>query len=84
MNDKAKIAPDERFMTYTVTALGPESWFVDSTKGTSGYSFRSLPEAERFAITLAQRNVPSRVCILGADGEIVTEKIFDQPADAAG
>jgi len=84
MTDKTETAPEENVITYTVAALGPERWFVDSNKGTSGYSFRSLPEAERFAITLAQRNLPSRVCILGSDGEIVTEKIFDQPADAAG
>ena len=84
MTDKIATARDEHFITYTVAALATESWFVDSNKGTSGYSFRSLPEAERFAITLAQRNMPSRVCILGSDGEIVTEKIFDQAADAAG
>jgi hypothetical protein len=84
MTDKTDTAPDENFITFTVAALGHERWFVDSTKGTSGYSFRSLPEAERFAITLAQRNIPSRVCILGSDGEIVTEKRFDRAADAAG
>ena len=82
MADKTEIPRDELVITYTVAALGPESWFVDSNKGTSGYSFRSLPEAERFAITLAQRNTPSRVCILGSDGEVVTEKLFDPPPDA--
>ncbi|HEV7823256.1 MAG TPA: hypothetical protein VGO84_18870 [Burkholderiales bacterium] len=83
MADRNELAPDE-FITYTVAALGPTNWFVDSTKGTSGYSFRTLPEAERFANTLAQRNMPSKVCILGSDGEVVTEKIFEQPAGAAG
>jgi len=70
-------------ITYTVAALGPDKWFVESNKGTSGYSFRGLPEAERFAITLAQRNTPSKVCILGSDGEVVTERIFEQAPDAA-
>jgi hypothetical protein len=83
MTDRNEIAPDE-FITYTIAALGPASWFVDSTKGTSGYSFRSLPEAERFANTLAQRNMPARVCILGSDGEMVTEKLFELPAGAPG
>ncbi len=71
---------DDKFITYTVASLGPASWFVDSNKGTSGYSFHSLAEAERFAIVLAQRNTPSRVCILDGLGEVVTEKIFDQAA----
>ena len=66
------MAPDE-FITYTIAALGPASWFVDSTKGTSGYSFRTLQEAERFANSLAQRNMPA-----------ITEKIFDRIGDVAG
>jgi len=70
-------------ITYTVAALGPESWFVESNKGTSGYSFRALPEAERFAITLAQRNTPSKVCIVGSDGEVVTERVFEREPDTA-
>ena len=82
MADERQSDPDEQYITYTVAALGPERWFVDSNKGTSGYSFHSLAEAERFAITLAQRNTPSKVCILSTDGEIVTEKVFDQRADA--
>ena len=73
---------DAKLITYTVASLGPESWFVDSNKGTSGYSFHSLAEAERFAIVLAQRNRPSRVCILDGFGEVVTEKLFDQAAAA--
>lgn len=70
-------------ITYTVAALGPQNWFVESDKGTSGYSFRSLAEAERFAISLASRNTPSRVCITGGDGEIVTERLFEHTPDAA-
>jgi hypothetical protein len=73
----------DSFITYTVAALGPERWFVESNKGTSGYSFRGLAEAERFAIVLAQRNMPSKVCILGSDGEVVTERIFEQASGAA-
>jgi hypothetical protein len=73
---------DAKLITYTVTSLGPASWFVDSDKGTSGYSFRSVGEAERFAIVLAQRNKPSRVCIVDGFGEVVTEKIFNQAAAA--
>lgn len=73
----------EPIITYTIAPLGALNWFVESDKGTSGYSFRSLAEAERFAISLAQRNTPSRVCITDAVGEIVTEKIFGQAADAA-
>jgi hypothetical protein len=82
MTDKTDTGTDG-YIAYTVAALGPESWFVDSNKGTSGYSFHSLAEAERFAIILAQRNTPSKVCILGSDGEIVTERIFEPAADAA-
>ncbi len=74
---------DERFITYTVAPLGALNWFVESDKGTSGYSFRSLAEAERFAISLAQRNTPSRVCITDAVGEIVTERVFEHTPDAA-
>jgi hypothetical protein len=81
MADRNELAPEE-FITYTIAALGPTSWFVDSTKGTSGYSFRTLHEAERFANTLAQRNMPAKVCILGRYGEIITEKIFDRIGEA--
>jgi len=82
MTDEKNTAPDDQYITYTIASLGVERWFVDSNKGTSGYSFHSLPEAERFANTLAQRNTPSKVCILDAAGEIVTETIFDQPPAA--
>ncbi len=74
---------DEALITYTVALMGPERWFVDSNKGTSGYSFRSLPEAQRFAITLAQRNTPSKVCILDSAGEVVTETVYRDPPPAA-
>jgi hypothetical protein len=74
-----EINPDAQYIVYTIASLGPDRWFVDSTKGTSGYSFHSLTEAERFAITLAQRNTPSKVCILDTAGEVVTEMTFDQP-----
>ncbi len=80
MIEKPGAESDEKLITYTVASLGPASWFVDSNKGTSGYSFHSLAEAERFAIVLAQRNTPSRVCILDAFGEVVTETIFSQAA----
>jgi len=69
------------YITYTIASLGAERWFVDSNRGTSGYSFHSLAEAERFAITLAQRNTPSKVCMLSSDGEIVTEMVFNHPGD---
>jgi hypothetical protein len=81
MADAKQIDPAEQYIMYTIASLGPERWFVDSTKGTSGYSFRSLAEAERFAITLAQRNTPSKVCMLSSDGEIVTEMVFNHPDD---
>ena len=68
-------------MTYTIAAIGPERWFVDSTKGTSGYSFHTLAEAERFAITLAQRNAPSKVCTLGDGGVVLDELVFNQKTD---
>ena len=71
-----------QFMTYTISSLGSGRWFVESTSGTSGYSFQSLADAEKFAVTLARRNTPSRVCVLGAGGEIVDEKVFHQPTDA--
>jgi hypothetical protein len=82
MTDNTDIADDDKSITYFLASLGPTSWFVDSNKGTSGYSFHSLAEAERFAIALARRNTPSRVCILDVAGDIVTEKIFSQ-ADPA-
>lgn len=73
--------PDGQVITYTIVSLGTERWFVDSNKGTSGYSFHSLAEAERFAITLAQRNTPSKVCRLGSGGEILDELNFNEPTD---
>ncbi len=81
MADEQQIISDQKYITYTIASLGSERWFVDSNKGTSGYSFHSLAEAERFAITLAQRNTPSKVCTLGKDGEIMDELIFNQPTD---
>ena len=75
--DEQVPAPDDQHLTYTIASLGADRWFVDSNKGTSGYSFHSLADAERFAITLAQRNTPSRVCILGDNGEIVTQSVFE-------
>jgi hypothetical protein len=75
MNDDAK------HITYTVTALDADRWFVESDKGTSGYSFHSLLEAERFAVTLAKRNTPSKVCTISSTGEIVDELIFNSPDD---
>ena len=81
MADENTADPDEQSITYTIASLGPERWFVDSNRGTSGYSFRSFAEAERFAITLAQRNTPCRVCVLSSDGLVVTEMIFNQPTD---
>ncbi len=75
---------DEQYITYSIVALDGDRWFVESDKGTSGYSFHSLAEAERFAITLAQRNTPSKVCIMDRNGEVVTETVFAQPpADGA-
>lgn len=74
------MSQDDDFITYTVAPLGDGRWFVDSNRGTSGYSFPALPEAERFAITLAERNTPSKVCILDSSGEPVTEKVFAEPA----
>ena len=82
MTDEQDAAANEQRITYTIASLGADRWFVDSNKGTSGYSFHSLPEAERFAITLAQRNTPSKVCILDAAGDVVTETVFDRPAEA--
>ena len=80
MTEDSLTSPDDQFITYTIASLGADRWFVDSNKGTSGYSFHSLADAERFAITLAQKNTPSKVCIIGNDGEVVTESVFDQPA----
>ncbi|MDB5811185.1 MAG: hypothetical protein JWN94_3307 [Betaproteobacteria bacterium] len=82
MAEKTEIGSGQ-YITYTVAALSHERWFVDSNRGTSGYSFHSLPEAERFAITLAQRNTPSKICVLGSDGEIVTERIFERAASTS-
>lgn len=74
------MSQETQYITYSVVALDGDRWFVESDKGTSGYSFHSLPEAERFAITLAQRNTPSKVCVLDRSGEVVTETVFDQPS----
>jgi hypothetical protein len=82
MADQKDTPPDEQYIIYTIASLGPERWFVDSNKGTSGYSFHSLADAEKFAITLAKRNTPCKVCIICNDGEIVTETVYDRPADA--
>jgi hypothetical protein len=82
MTEEKPVNTAEEYIAYTIIALGPESWFVDSTKGTSGYSFRSLAEAERFAVTLAQRNTPSKVYTLGKDGEVMDELIFNLPTDS--
>jgi hypothetical protein len=79
MTDEKTTSPDERYIIYTIASLGADRWFVDSNKGTSGYSFHSLTDAERFAITLAQKNTPSKVCIIGNGGEVVTQSVFDEP-----
>ncbi len=84
MTDEYAAGPDAEYITYTIASLGADRWFVDSNKGTSGYSFHSLADAERFAITLAQRNTPCRICIIGANGEVVTERVFMQPAGDGG
>jgi len=72
---------ETNYITYTVVALDGDRWFVESDKGTSGYSFHSLLEAERFAVTLAKRNTPSKVCTISADGEPVDELVFNTPDD---
>ena len=74
---------EKNYIIYTVTALDAGRWFVESDKGTSGYSFHSLREAENFAITLAQRNTPSKVCVLAANGETATETVFEDPPQDA-
>lgn len=73
--------PDAQYITYTIAALDAGRWFVESDKGTSGYSFHSLIEAERFSITLAKRNIPSKVCTLNSAGEIIDELVFNDPDD---
>ena len=40
------MAEEKHYITYTITLLTGGRWFVESDKGTSGYSFRSLAEAE--------------------------------------
>jgi hypothetical protein len=82
MTDEKAPVPDEQYITYTIASLGADRWFVDSNRGTSGYSFHSLADAERFAITLAQRNTPCKVCVIGSNGEVVTETVYEQPTDA--
>ena len=69
------------YITYTICALDADRWFVESDKGTSGYSFHSLMDAERFAATLAKRNTPSKVWTLGAKGEVLDELVFNTPED---
>ena len=81
MADENRASSDAQPIVYTIASLGTERWFVDSNKGTSGYSFHSFAEAERFAITLAQRNTPSKVCTIGAGGEVMDELVFNQPTD---
>jgi hypothetical protein len=76
------VTPDEQYITYTIIALDANRWFVESDKGTSGYSFHSLIEAERFAITLAKRNTPSKVCTVTNTGEVLDELVFNQPDDS--
>jgi hypothetical protein len=73
---------ETQYITYTVSALDAGRWFVESDKGTSGYSFHSLREAERFAITLAKRNTPSKVCTLDNTGEVLDELVFNEPTDS--
>jgi hypothetical protein len=82
MTDEPAPVPDKQYVTYTIASLGADRWFVDSNRGTSGYSFHSLADAERFAITLAKKNSPCKVCILDSNGNVVKETVFDQPADA--
>ena len=72
----------EQTITYTVIPLDAERWFVESDKGTSGYSFHSLIDAERFAITLAKRNTPSKVCTLDSSGVVIDELVFNHPDDS--
>jgi hypothetical protein len=81
MDENNHSTRDDRIITYTIAALGPTSWFVESDKGTSGYSFHSLLEAERFAVTLAKRNTPSKVRTVNTEGEPVDELIFNTPDD---
>lgn len=73
---------DPDYITYTIMALDGGRWFVDSDKGTSGYSFHSLRDAERFAVTLAKRNTPSRVRTLDNTGELIDELVFNTPDDS--
>jgi len=74
--------PDSQIITYTIAALDADRWFVESDKGMSGYSFHSLIEAERFAVTLAKCNTPSRVCTLSNAGDIIDELMFNDPDDS--
>jgi hypothetical protein len=76
------MASDAQFMTYTVSSLPSGCWFVEGTSGTSGYSFQSLADAERFAIALAKRNPPSKVRVLSAGGEMIDEKVFHRTSDS--
>jgi hypothetical protein len=72
---------EEEFIIYTVAPLDADRWFVESDKGTSGYSFHSLMEAERFAVTLAKRNTPSKVHTVSQAGGVVDELVFRNPDD---
>jgi hypothetical protein len=71
------VPPEEPTIIYLISPLPDGRWFVDSASGSSGYSFHSLPEAERFATLLAQKNAPSRIHVTGPDGEVIDEKIFE-------
>ncbi|MEO7725972.1 MAG: hypothetical protein ABIS45_01825 [Burkholderiales bacterium] len=82
MADEKNPDPEAQYITYTIACLGLERWFVDSNKGTSGYSFHSMAEAQRFAITLAKRNTPSKVCTVEPNGDIVDEFVFTEPPPA--
>jgi hypothetical protein len=76
-----RVKPDEQYVIYSITQLDADRWFVESDKGMSGYSFHSLMEAERFAVTLAKRNTPSKVHTLDDAGKIIDELVFDDPDD---
>jgi hypothetical protein len=77
-----RVKPDEQYVIYSITQLDADRWFVESDKGMSGYSFHSLMEAERFAVTLAKRNTPSKVHTLDDAGKVIDELVFDDPDDS--
>jgi hypothetical protein len=76
------VSREAQHITYIITELDADRWFVESDRGTSGYSFHSLIEAERFAITLAKRNTPSRVRTLNSSSKVIDELVFDEPTDS--